>query len=63
MTLLVDDLDGSTATETLTFGVDGREFEIDLSQENATRLRGDLETWVAAARRTGGRRRRGTSRA
>ena len=36
---LVDDLDNSPAAETVTFGLDGTQFEIDLSQNNAAKLR------------------------
>ena len=32
---LVDDLDGSDADQTVTFGIDGRSYEIDLSAANA----------------------------
>jgi hypothetical protein len=53
---LVDDLDGeSAADESVTFSVDGDEYEIDLSAENAATLRGDLGHWVNHAGRTGGR--------
>jgi hypothetical protein len=55
-TRLVDDLDGSTAVETVSFMVEGREYEIDLSAENAARLRDGLAEFVAAGRRTGGSR-------
>jgi hypothetical protein len=52
--LLVDDLDGeSEATETVRFGIDGRELELDLSAENAAELRGTLRKYVDAARKTG----------
>lgn len=54
---LIDDIDGTKATETVTFALDGTTFEIDLSAENAARLRDDLRSWVSAGRRTGGRRR------
>lgn len=57
---LVDDVDGAPATQTVTFGVDGVEYEIDLSEENARRLRDELDPWLKAGRRTGGRRIRGT---
>jgi hypothetical protein len=60
---LVDDLDGSEAMETVTFGLDGREYEIDLSEENAARLRDGLARFVGAGRRTGGGRRGGRGRA
>ncbi|CAM3307508.1 histone-like nucleoid-structuring protein Lsr2 [Tsukamurella hominis] len=52
---LVDDTDESkTAAETLEFGLDGVSYEIDLSEENARRLRGALERYVSAARPTPG---------
>ena len=50
---LVDDLDGSDATETVTFGIDGSSYEIDLSQAHADQLRSSLDRWVARARRAG----------
>lgn len=61
--VLVDDLDGSEATQTVAFGLDGAAYEIDLSDENAARLRDALANYVGHARkvaRSGGRR---TSRA
>jgi hypothetical protein len=60
---LVDDLDGSQSDDinTVTFGLDGVEYEIDLTEANATRLRDVLGAFVAAARRTGGRVKRGTA--
>lgn len=60
---LVDDLDGaSTAEETVTFGLDGVEYEIDLSSKHASTLRDSLESFVGVARRTGGRVKRGSGR-
>jgi hypothetical protein len=53
---LVDDVDGSTADESISFGLDGVEYEIDLSTEHAEALRGLLEPYATVARRTGGRR-------
>lgn len=55
-TELTDDVDGSTATSTITFGLDGVEYEIDLGDENSEKLHADLAPWIAAARRVGGRR-------
>ncbi|MGW0735288.1 histone-like nucleoid-structuring protein Lsr2 [Streptomyces sp. NPDC002851] len=55
--LLVDDLDGGEADETVTFALDGKTYEIDLSTANADKLRGALEGYVKNARRTGGRSR------
>jgi hypothetical protein len=52
---LEDDLDGGEASETVSFGLDGRSYEIDLNDKNAKALRDALATYVAAARRAGGR--------
>lgn len=52
-TRLVDDLDGTHAAETVTFGLGGHQYEIDLSDQNAAKLRDALATYVAAARRAG----------
>lgn len=59
--VLVDDLDGSDADETVTFALDGTEYEIDLSSANAAKLRDSLAVWVGHGRRVGGRRRRGAA--
>lgn len=48
---LTDDLDGGRATETVTFGLDGRVYEIDLSKKNATALRKALGEFTSNARR------------
>ncbi|MBK8461982.1 MAG: Lsr2 family protein [Nigerium sp.] len=55
---LTDDLDkdGTLATQTVTFALDGVTYEIDLSDDNSQKLRDDLAQWVAAARRSGGRK-------
>lgn len=53
---LVDDLDGGKADETVTFALDGVDFVIDLSTDNAERLRDTLAEYVGHARRTGGRK-------
>jgi hypothetical protein len=55
--VLVDDIDGSEAAETVTFGLDGVQYEIDLSTENADKFRDVLAPYVGHARRSGGRRR------
>jgi hypothetical protein len=47
---LVDDLDGSPASTTVEFGLDGQSYAIDLSAENAAKLRAGLAEFVAAAR-------------
>ncbi len=53
--VLTDDLDGTDANETVTFSLDGNTFEIDLSAENAERLREAVRPFVAAGRKTSGR--------
>jgi hypothetical protein len=50
----VDDLDGSDAAGTVSFAIDGRAYEIDLSEDNAARLRESLASFVAAGRKSGG---------
>lgn len=62
MVQLVDDLDGAQSEDisTVTFGLDGVTYEIDLTDKNANNLRKSLEEYVAHARRTGGRLKRGT---
>ena len=54
--ILVDDLDGSEATEQVEFAVDGRSYEIDLSAQNSAKLREVLAPYISAARRRSGRR-------
>ena len=56
--ILEDDYDGGVADETVSFALDGAEYEIDLSSANAEKLRGELAGWIGHARKTGGRRRR-----
>jgi hypothetical protein len=56
VTELVDDIDGKPADETVSFGLDGVQYEIDLATDNAEALREALSPWAEAARRTGGRR-------
>ena len=51
--ILVDDVDGSEANQTVTFALDGVSYEIDLNDEHAAALRESLEEWVGKARRTG----------
>jgi hypothetical protein len=47
---LVDDLNGEVAQETVRFGVDGTEYEIDLTTENAEKLRSTLSEYTDKAR-------------
>lgn len=50
---LIDDLDGGEATQTVRFAVDGTNFEMDLSDDNATAFHAAVEPYVTAARRIG----------
>lgn len=60
--ILIDDLSGGDATETVEFALDGVTYEIDLSDANAAKLREDFAQWVGVARRSGGRRQTRRSR-
>ncbi len=51
--ILVDDLDGGSAEETVSFGIDGASYEIDLSKQNAAKLRDMFSDYVAKARKIG----------
>lgn len=51
--MLVDDLDGGEADETVTFALDGIQYEIDLSEKNAGKLRKALEVFVTAGSKVG----------
>jgi Lsr2 len=48
---LEDDLGGGDADETLSFGLDGRGYEIDLSAKNAAALRKTFAPYLSAARK------------
>jgi hypothetical protein len=48
--VLIDDLDGSEGEETLTYTVDGQEYEIDLSTKNAERFRQALAPFMEKSR-------------
>ena len=59
---LEDDLDGGLADETLRFGLDGSEYEIDLSKKNAKTFRHQLAPFVEHARKAGRAQRRRSGR-
>lgn len=48
---LIDDLDGTPATETITFSLDGKEYEIDLNDDHARGLRSLVSPWAEHARK------------
>ena len=57
--ILVDDLDGSEATETVSFALDGTSYEIDLNDGNAQALREALSGYIGHARKASGGARSG----
>ncbi|HYN75025.1 MAG TPA: Lsr2 family protein [Candidatus Limnocylindria bacterium] len=60
--VLVDDIDGGSADETVAFALDGVTYEVDLSKKNASRLRDEFAPWVGAARKVTSTRGRGSAR-
>lgn len=56
--ILIDDIDGGSADETVEFGLDGVTYEIDLSDKNAAKFRQALSLWTGSGRRTGGKKKR-----
>ena len=53
--ILIDDIDGSEADETVTFSLDGANYEIDVTSRRAAELREGLAPWIASARRANAR--------
>jgi hypothetical protein len=51
---LVDDLDGGEAAESVAFSLDGRSYEIDLSEKHASAMRDAFAPFISSARRAGG---------
>lgn len=51
--ILVDDIDGGAAVETVPFALDGSAYEIDLSAANSAALRDALAPYVGAGRKVG----------
>lgn len=47
---LTDDLDGSKAAETVSFALDGKNYQIDLSAKNAKQFRKVLGDYIDAGR-------------
>ena len=60
---MADDLDGSPATQTIRFGFQGIDYELDLNDENAAEMIHWLENYISHARRTGAHKRGGAGRA
>lgn len=58
--VLVDDIDGTPAKDTVTFTFQGVTYEIDLSEEHISEMTADFEKWISSSRRIGGRAIRGS---
>lgn len=52
---LLDDITGEEAAETIRFGLDGVSYEIDLTTDNARKLRKELAVYLAKGRKVRGR--------
>lgn len=50
---VTDDLDGSEATNTIQYAVDGIAYEIDLNDKNATKFRDVMAKYVGVSERKG----------
>jgi hypothetical protein len=57
-TLFIDDIDGAAADGTVRFGLDGTDYEIDLSGEHTDELRSALGKFIEHSRKVGGAARR-----
>lgn len=55
-TVLIDDLDGGRAERTVSFSLDGDQYEIDLTAQHIEQLHRALAPFIATARTTGGER-------
>ena len=55
--MLVDDLTGEPADTTVSFALDSREYELDLTEKNAAEFRNTLSRYVQSARKVSGGRR------
>src|SRR3954467_15593872 len=51
----IDDLDGSDAVGTVSFALENRTYEIDLSDENTDKLHNALAPFIEHGRQVGGR--------
>lgn len=59
--LVNDDIDGSPNAETITFGLDGVTYEIDLGKKNKAKLEREFAPYIEAGRRMSRARGRGTA--
>jgi hypothetical protein len=61
--VFTDDIDGSEASETIRFALNGTTYEIDLTAEHADQFRKSVRLFIDSARKADGRRSRQTSKA
>jgi hypothetical protein len=59
--ILTDDIDGTKAVETVSFGLDGKQYEIDLGAKNAKNLRKAVAAYIEAGRKVSVRGNRGSA--
>jgi hypothetical protein len=57
-TIFIDDIDGGNADGTVRFGLDGTEYEIDLSTAHSEELRKALDAYITHGRKVAGAARR-----
>lgn len=50
---LIDDIDGTEATQTVSFSLHNRAYEVDLNDAHAAELEDTLDKFIKAARRVG----------
>jgi hypothetical protein len=60
--IISDDLDGSGNAKTVTFGLNGTDYEIDLAPKNLAKLEKALAPYIDAGRRISARSRRPVAR-
>jgi hypothetical protein len=60
--ILVDDIDGGTADETVRFSLDGSQYEIDLSEKNAKAFREAVKPYTDKGRKVTARAAAGKSK-
>jgi len=54
--VLTDDIDGTEATQTVTFAFQGVSYEIDLNDDHASALEESFHDWIGSARKVTGSR-------
>jgi hypothetical protein len=54
--VLVDDIDGGEASQTVSLSIDNQAYEIDLSDAHAAELRAAIAPWTSKARKASARR-------